>query len=116
MIKFQRIATSDTALYDYMEKLMTNLFSSGRISLIGRNCVIIQMPNRISIAISFFHDDTPVGLITYWDFGHFYYIEHFAIDPAQRNGGSWKERTKPFMPTLKTSHRLGSGNTRRRNG
>ena len=26
MIKFQRIATSDTALYDYMEKLMTTSF------------------------------------------------------------------------------------------
>ena len=32
-------------------------------------------------------DGAPIGLITYWDFGQFYYVEHFAIDPAQRNGG-----------------------------
>lgn len=33
------------------------------------------------------NDDTPVGLLTYWDFNTFCYAEHFAIDPAQRNGG-----------------------------
>lgn len=30
---------------------------------------------------------TPVGLLTYWDFQTFVYIEHFAIDSRLRNGG-----------------------------
>lgn len=32
-------------------------------------------------------DDTPIGLLTYWDFNTFVYIEHFAIDSRLRNGG-----------------------------
>lgn len=33
------------------------------------------------------HGLEPVGLLTYWDLGCFYYGEHFAIDPGMRNGG-----------------------------
>ena len=32
-------------------------------------------------------DGRPIGLFTYWEFGPFVYGEHFAIDPALRNGG-----------------------------
>ena len=32
-------------------------------------------------------DDVPVGFLTYWDFGTFCYVEHFATDPAMRNHG-----------------------------
>lgn len=31
--------------------------------------------------------DQYVGFITYWQFEHFVYVEHFAIDAAFRNGG-----------------------------
>jgi len=36
-------------------------------------------------------DKKPVGLVSYWNLDSFYYIEHFAIDPAQRNGGFGKK-------------------------
>jgi ribosomal protein S18 acetylase RimI-like enzyme len=48
-----------------------------------------------------FHNNTPVGLNTYWDFGHFYYIEHFAIDPTQRNGGYGKSVLNHLCQLLK---------------
>lgn len=35
--------------------------------------------------------DAPVGLITYWDFIRFRYIEHFAIDGKLRNQGYGKK-------------------------
>ena len=114
MIRLQRITTADTDLYSYMEKLMTQSFPSEEYRELEELRKYTDTKTHFYNNI-IFHNNTPVGLITYWDFGHFYYIEHFAIDSAQRNGG-WKERTEPFMPTLKTSHRLGSGNTRRRNG
>ena len=107
MIRLQRITTADTDLYSYMEKLMTQSFPSEEYRELEELRKYTDTKTHFYNNI-IFHNNTPVGLITYWDFGHFYYIEHFAIDPAQR--------TKPFMPTLKTSHRLGSGNTRRRNG
>ena len=31
-------------------------------------------------------DGKPVGMISYWDMGDFYYIEHFAIDPSCATG------------------------------
>ena len=35
------------------------------------------------------------------EFGHFYYIEHFAIDPAQRNGGYGKSVLNHLCQLLK---------------
>lgn len=32
-------------------------------------------------------DDCPIGFITVWQLDGFYYAEHFAVDPALRNGG-----------------------------
>lgn len=89
MIKFQRIATSDTALYDYMEKLMTTSFPPEEYRSLAelRNYTDAKPHFYCNIIL---HDDNPIGLITYWDFGHFYYVEHFAIDPSQRNGGHGK--------------------------
>ena len=34
--------------------------------------------------------NTFIGLITYWDFGSFYYVEHFATLPEMRNRGYGK--------------------------
>lgn len=46
MIKFQRITTTDAALYKYMEQLMTASFLLKNI-VHWKNCVIIQIANRI---------------------------------------------------------------------
>lgn len=35
-------------------------------------------------------DDDPVGILTYWTFEEFVYIEHFAIDEGLRNQGLGK--------------------------
>lgn len=35
-------------------------------------------------------DDQPVGILTYWSFPDFIYIEHFAIDESLRNQGLGK--------------------------
>ena len=89
MIKFQRITTKDTALYNYMEQLMTDSFPAEEDRSLEElrnytdnkphfHCNIILLQNN------------PIGLITYWDFGHFYYVEHFAIAPSQRNSGHGK--------------------------
>ncbi len=32
-------------------------------------------------------DDEPVGLLTYWQFNGYRYIEHFAVSPQKRCGG-----------------------------
>lgn len=89
MIKLQRITTADTALYSFMENLLTASFPTEEYraleELRAYTDTKVHFHNNI-----IFHNGTPVGLITYWGFGNFYYVEHFAIDPAQRNGGHGK--------------------------
>lgn len=89
MIKFQRITTADKELYSYMEQLMISSFPSEEYrSLEELRRYTDTKPHFYNNII--FHHDNPVGFITYWNFGHFYYVEHFAIDPSQRNGGHGK--------------------------
>lgn len=89
MIRLQRISTADTALYSFMENLMTASFPPEEYRSLDELRRYTDSKNHFHNNV-IFHNDTPVGLITYWDFGHFYYVEHFAIDPAQRNGGHGK--------------------------
>ena len=37
------------------------------------------------------------GILTFWDFGTFLYIEHFAIDSQLRNGGIGKTALELFL-------------------
>ena len=100
MIRLQRITTADTDLYSYMEKLMTQSFPSEEYRELEELRKYTDTKTHFYNNI-IFHNNTPVGLITYWDFGHFYYIEHFAIDPAQRNGGYGKSVLNHLCQLLK---------------
>lgn len=42
-------------------------------------------------------DKRPVGLMTYWHFDTFIYIEHFAIDPKRRGYGYGTEALKVML-------------------
>ena len=85
MIKLIPIRTIH-AEYAYAEKLLTTSFPPEEY----RN---LEEWKRYTIEKPAFHnslitaDDRPIGLFTYWDFKDFKYGEHFAIDPALRNGG-----------------------------
>ena len=100
MIRLQRITTADTDLYSSMEKLMTQSFPSEEYRELEELRKYTDTKTHFYNNI-IFHNNTPVGLITYWDFGHFYYIEHFAIDPAQRNGGYGKSVLNHLCQLLK---------------
>lgn len=47
-------------------------------------------------------DDMPIGLLTYWDFHTFVYIEHFAIDSRLRNGGYGSKALEAFKHLVST--------------
>lgn len=86
MLSLQRITTAKQTWYDYMEQLMIASFppeeyrALEQLRLYTDTCP--KFHNNIIL-----NGETPVGLLTYWDFDTFYYAEHFAIDPAQRNRG-----------------------------
>lgn len=43
------------------------------------------------------NDDEPIGILTYWTFEEFVYVEHFAIDEELRNNGFGKAVFLNFM-------------------
>ena len=89
MIRLQRITTADTSLYPYMEQLMVASFPPEEYRPLNQLREYTDGKKHFHNNI-IFDGDTAVGFITYWDFDTFYYAEHFAIDPAQRNGGYGK--------------------------
>lgn len=43
------------------------------------------------------NDDDPIGILSYWTFEEFVYVEHFAIDEELRNNGFGKAVFLNFM-------------------
>ena len=46
-------------------------------------------------------DGTPIGLLTYWDFGDYCYVEHFATSQELRNKGYGKLSLECLHNTLR---------------
>lgn len=95
MIKLQPIYTSDIQLYKFMEDILVDAFPPEEYRPLE---VLREYTDQTD---NFYNniildDDLPVGFITYWDFDNFYYVEHFATNPALRNGGYGK-RTLDFL-------------------
>lgn len=90
MIRLQPISTSDVQHYQFMEDLLIAAFPPEEYRELKD---LREYTNRIGNFHNniIFDDNTPVGFITYWDFDHFYYVEHFAINPTLRNSGYGKK-------------------------
>lgn len=101
MITFQRITDSSSDYYNYMEQLMTISFPTDEYRDLEEERQFTDTHPLFCNNI-ILNDTTPVGFITYWDFGRFYYIEHFAIDPTQRNGGYGKTALNKLCETLQS--------------
>ena len=89
MIRFQPITTSDVQHYKFMEELLVESFPPEEYRQLEH---LREYTDRIGNFHNniIFDDDLPIGFITYWDFDRFYYVEHFATNPALRNGGYGK--------------------------
>ena len=100
MIQLRPITTTDEKEYRFMEELLTTSFPSEEYRPLAQlreytdNC-----PNFVNNLIV--DEGEPVGFITYWDFGRFYYVEHFATHPGMRNSGYGK-RTLELLCKLLT--------------
>lgn len=95
MIRLQPISTSDLQHYKFMEELLIDAFSPEEYRQLEQLREYTDRTGNFHNNI-IFDDDLPVGFITYWDFDSFYYVEHFATNPALRNGGYGK-RTLEYL-------------------
>lgn len=89
MIEIRQVKTQDVAEYAFVEELMHSAFPPEE-----RRDDSQQREYSDSHPLFFNNiireEDKPVGMISYWNMGDFFYIEHFAIDPNLRNGGYGK--------------------------
>ena len=95
MIRLQPISTSDLQHYKFMEELLIDAFPPEEYRQLEQLREYTDRTGNFHNNI-IFDDDLPVGFITYWDFDSFYYVEHFATNPALRNGGNGK-RTLEYL-------------------
>lgn len=72
--------------YPFMEELMQTAFPSQerRDTELQRTYTDNQSRFHNNVLLD---NGTPIGLLTYWDFDTFLYIEHFAISSERRNKG-----------------------------
>ncbi|MBQ8673636.1 MAG: GNAT family N-acetyltransferase [Bacteroides sp.] len=99
MLQLRSITTRDEAWYAYAEALLHASFPPEE----RRN----DDEQRLNAdTVSHFHtdiilaDDHPIGLITYWTFPSFCYIEHFATSPQERNKGYGREILQLFCRSM----------------
>lgn len=99
MINIKRIKTVDTVYYNFVEDLLTTAFpkEERRELVLQRN---YTDNNPLFFNNIILEDDIPIGFITYWKFGDYYYIEHFAIHSSKRNGGYGKKVLEHIHKTL----------------
>lgn len=95
MIKLQPISTSDLTHYKFMEELLVASFPPEEYRQLEDLREFTDRTGNFHNHI-IFDDDLPIGFLTYWEFNRFYYIEHFATNPALRNGGYGK-RTLEYL-------------------
>ncbi len=90
MIRLQRITQTQGSSYEYIEKLIVESFPVEEYRKLD------ELRDYTRTKSIFYNNliidgQDPVGMISYWAFDRFYYIEHFAVDPKQRNGGYGKQ-------------------------
>lgn len=86
MVELIRLQETDTPEYLFVEKLLTEAFPEEERRDLPDFHTLTRCEGRFYNNV-ITDNDSPIGLVTYWDLERFLYIEHFAILPALRNGG-----------------------------
>lgn len=113
MIEIKQVKTEDQELYGFVEELMHTAFPAQERRDTPQQREYSDS-NPLFCNNVIVEDGKPVGMISYWDMGDFYYIEHFAIDPSLRNGGVRQTCIRKYPNQTARSHRSGSRRTDRR--
>jgi len=99
MIEIQQIRSKDKRLYHYMEQLLQDSFPHNEYR--DLNELLFYTDNRSNFYCNvIYYNKNLIGVLNYWEFAHFFYIEHLAITSQERNkqyGGKVLERLKQIL-------------------
>ena len=86
MITIERITTSSCEEYLYTERLLTASFPRDEYRALHQQRSNVDGNEAFCMNI-LCDDECPIGLLSYWRFDGYIYIEHFAIEGTKRNKG-----------------------------
>lgn len=89
MISIKRVRTSDKE-YAFAEQLLMTAFPPEEHRELETQRDFTDN-NELFYNNIILENDIPMGIVSFWNFNDFYYIEHFAISPDYRNGGCGKK-------------------------
>ena len=99
MISFIPIKDSEHPLYTYSEKILVQSFPKNEYRELPQQKENVNSNALFSCNI-IIANENPIGIINYWTFNDFCYIEHFAIDSAKRNQGYGKKVLDKFKEKI----------------
>lgn len=85
-LTFKRLTDTDCDEYIFAEKLLVEAFPADEYREISEQRANVRNLNNFHMNI-IYSGTTLLGIISYWKFNTFTYIEHFAILPEFRNCG-----------------------------
>lgn len=83
-IEIKRIKCDSDPLYAWMAELLTEAFPEDERRDLGQLRRFIDDKKQFHCCVAILGTE-PVGLINFWDFGDFIYIEHLATTAEMRN-------------------------------
>lgn len=86
MLTIHRIKTEDVPYYQFMENLIVESFPPEEYRELAELRKFTD-ENKLFHNNVVLDGEQAIGIITYWDFGSFCYVEHFATHPEARNHG-----------------------------
>lgn len=95
MLNFVKIDNVSDAGYDALLHLYTSSFPQNERRSIPALEKLLADSNHFNMFI-LTNENGFVGFLNYWNFDHFFYIEHFAILPQFRNNKYGSEAMKIF--------------------
>ena len=98
MITIERITTSSCEEYLYTERLLTAAFPRDEYRALHEQRSNVDSKEAFCMNI-LCNDGCPIGLLNYWLFDGYIYIEHFAIEASQRNKGYGAMALKQLLKT-----------------
>lgn len=84
----RRVTINNKSDLEFVEKLYIESFPANERRPVLELHHVMQDDNRFIVYLLVNEDEVRVGFITLWDLDTFLFIEHFAVSPEQRNGGS----------------------------
>ena len=86
MIEIIKVDNINSETYRFTEELLTASFPTDEYRAIDEQRKNVESNPQFNMNI-IFDNNTPIGLLSYWQFEGYIYIEHFAIHPSKRNEG-----------------------------